>query len=170
VVDDQIWSNSRFRICLKVQEKADSVEMLKRPDAAELRDTGRFYLQVGFNELFKMGQSAWCGAPYVPRDRCESKQDNRVAVIDTLGRVIAEAKSAEVQPAGGQSQVVTIVNYLSKLAGEEGACARSCGSRPFRRPSACASLPRNTTIRRTPMPSTPLWASTMPPSTSPRAS
>ncbi len=124
VVDDQIWSNSRFRICLKVQEKADSVEMLKRPDAAELRDTGRFYLQVGFNELFKMGQSAWCGAPYVPRDRCESKQDNRVAVIDTLGRVIAEAKSAEVQPAGGQSQVVTIVNYLSKLAGEEGACAR----------------------------------------------
>ena len=79
VVDDQIWSNSRFRICLKVQEKADSVEMLKRPDAAELRDTGRFYLQVGFNELFKMGQSAWCGAPYVPRDRCESKQDNRVA-------------------------------------------------------------------------------------------
>ena len=42
VVDDQIWSNSRFRVCLEVQEKADGVEMLKRPDVAELRDTGRF--------------------------------------------------------------------------------------------------------------------------------
>lgn len=61
VVDDQIWSNSRFRVCLKVQERADSVEMLKRPDAAELKDTGRFYLQVGFNELFELGQSA-CAA------------------------------------------------------------------------------------------------------------
>lgn len=42
VVDDQIWSNSRFRVCLKVQERADSMDMLKRPDAAELTDTGRF--------------------------------------------------------------------------------------------------------------------------------
>ena len=25
VVDDQIWSNSRFRVCLKVQEKSDTV-------------------------------------------------------------------------------------------------------------------------------------------------
>lgn len=44
VVDDQIWSNSKFRVCLKVQERADSMDMLKRPDAAELTDTGRFYL------------------------------------------------------------------------------------------------------------------------------
>lgn len=29
VVDDQIWSNSKFRVCLKVQEKADSQDMIK---------------------------------------------------------------------------------------------------------------------------------------------
>lgn len=52
VVDDQIWSNSKFRVCLKVQEKADSQDVIKCPDAAELSQTGRFYLQVGFNELF----------------------------------------------------------------------------------------------------------------------
>ncbi len=63
VVDDQIWSNSRFRVCLKVQERSDSMDMIKRPDAAALAETGRFYLQVGFNELFAMGQSAWSGAP-----------------------------------------------------------------------------------------------------------
>ena len=69
VVDDQIWSNSKFRISLKVQEKADSMEVIKRPDAAELSQTGRFYLQVGYNELFELGQSAWAGAPYYPAEK-----------------------------------------------------------------------------------------------------
>lgn len=30
VVNDQIWSNSRFKVCLKVQDENDSREMLKR--------------------------------------------------------------------------------------------------------------------------------------------
>jgi S-DNA-T family DNA segregation ATPase FtsK/SpoIIIE len=34
VVNDQIWSNSKFRACLKVQDRSDSMEMLKRPEAA----------------------------------------------------------------------------------------------------------------------------------------
>ena len=42
VVNDQIWSNSRFRVCLKVQEKGDSNEMIKTPDAAFLKQPGRF--------------------------------------------------------------------------------------------------------------------------------
>ncbi len=119
VVDDQIWSNSRFRVCLKVQERADSMEMLKRPDAAELKDTGRFYLQVGFNELFELGQSAWCGAPYTPVDRVEKKQDDRVEVIDHLGRVQLETRAKVNGAASGTSQVVSIVKYLSTLAKAE---------------------------------------------------
>lgn len=90
VVDDQIWSNSRFRVCLKVQEKADSMDMLKRHEAAELKDTGRFYLQVGYNELFKMGQSAWAGALYEPQDRVEEQKDDGIQVIDTTGNILKE--------------------------------------------------------------------------------
>lgn len=119
VVDDQIWSNSRFRVCLKVQERADSVEMLKRADAAELKDTGRFYLQVGFNELFELGQSAWCGAPYVPADRVEKKQDDRIEIIDRLGRVLVEARPKATGKISDSSQVVSIVKYLSALADAE---------------------------------------------------
>ena len=37
VVNDQIWSNSKFRICLRVQDKSDSMDMIKCPDAAELK-------------------------------------------------------------------------------------------------------------------------------------
>lgn len=119
VVDDQIWSNSRFRVCLKVQERADSAEMLKRPDAAELKDTGRFYLQVGFNELFELGQSAWCGAPYVSADRVEKKRDDRIEIIDHLGRVLLEARPKATGMISDSSQVVSIVKYLSALADAE---------------------------------------------------
>lgn len=117
VVDDQIWSNSRFRVCLKVQERSDSMDMIKRPDAALLAETGRFYLQVGFNEFFAMGQSAWCGAPYFPADQVEKNADDRVTIIDHLGRVLAEAKlQSRCSRESRASQIVSVVRYLSELA------------------------------------------------------
>lgn len=122
VVDDQIWSNSKFRICLKVQDKADSMDMIKRPDAAELSQTGRYYLQVGFNEYFALGQSGWCGADYVPSDQVEKKAEYSVQIIDNLGRVIKEAKPPKRSTDDGSKkikQVVGIVKYLSELASEE---------------------------------------------------
>ena len=57
-VDDQIWSNSRFKLCLKVQGPDDSNEVLKSPLAAEIKEPGRAYLQVGNNEIFELFQSA----------------------------------------------------------------------------------------------------------------
>lgn len=62
-VDDQIWSNSRFKLCLKVQDQQDSNEVLKSPLAAEIKEPGRAYLQVGNNEIFELFQSAYSGAP-----------------------------------------------------------------------------------------------------------
>ena len=62
VVDDQIWSNSRFKLALKVADRGDSMEMLHTPDAAEITQTGRAYLQVGNNEVYELFQSAWSGA------------------------------------------------------------------------------------------------------------
>lgn len=62
VVDAQIWSNSRFKLCLKVQTKEDSQEMLKNPLAAEITEAGRAYFQVGNNEIFELFQSAYSGA------------------------------------------------------------------------------------------------------------
>lgn len=121
VVDDQIWSNSKFRVCLKVQERADSMDMLKRPDAAELTDTGRFYLQVGYNELFELGQSAWSGAPYYPSDTVQTEKDNSVVVIDTNGHPIKEAKidRRRMQFANAKKQLDVITDYLRGIAEEE---------------------------------------------------
>ena len=121
VVDDQIWSNSKFRVSLKVQDKSDSMEMLKRPDAAELKETGRFYLQVGYNELFELGQSAWAGAAYYPADEVVTDKENSVVVIDLNGRPIRAAKPAKkrMQIETPKKQLDVITNYLSNIANEE---------------------------------------------------
>lgn len=121
VVDDQIWSNSRFRVCLKVQERSDSMDMLKRQDAAELKDTGRFYLQVGYNELFEIGQSAWAGASYYPSDRIIKEKDNSISIIDNNGQVIKSAKidRRKMQNKKPPKQLDVITNYLRKIAQEE---------------------------------------------------
>ncbi|MGY3715143.1 type VII secretion protein EssC [Sutcliffiella cohnii] len=121
VVDDQIWSNSKFRVCLKVQERADSMDMLKRPDAAELKDTGRFYLQVGYNELFELGQSSWAGAPYYPSDKVVVEKDDSVVVIDRNGRPIKEAKMDKKKhtTANPKKQMDVITEYLAHIAKEE---------------------------------------------------
>lgn len=126
VVDDQIWSNSKFRVCLKVQEKSDSQDMIKCPDAAELSQTGRFYLQVGFNELFALGQSAWCGAEYLPSDTVEKSADSSIQIVDNLGHVIMSVKPDKKKSTGPKiKQIVSIVKYLSALAAEENISVRS---------------------------------------------
>ncbi|MFZ2756174.1 MAG: FtsK/SpoIIIE domain-containing protein, partial [Atopobiaceae bacterium] len=58
VVSDQIAANSRFRVCLKVADAADSKEMIRRPDAAQLKGPGRLILLVGYDERLCLGQAA----------------------------------------------------------------------------------------------------------------
>lgn len=122
VVNDQIWSNSRFKVCLKVQSRADSMEMLKRPEAASIKQTGRFYLQVGYDESFELGQSAWSGAKYMPTDNIVRKVDDSVAFINMTGETF---KSIEDKPVRELSvkdmgdQLTNIVRYLDSLAKRE---------------------------------------------------
>ena len=63
-VDDNIWSNSKFRLCLRVQDRQDSNDMLHKPDAAYITQAGRCYLQVGNDGVYELFQSGWSGAPY----------------------------------------------------------------------------------------------------------
>ena len=86
VVDDQIWSNSRFKIALKVADRSDSNEMLHTPDAAEITQTGRAYLQVGNNEVYELFQSAWSGADYQPDKDDMGIEDHTIYLINELGQ------------------------------------------------------------------------------------
>ena len=86
VVDDQIWSNSRFKLALKVADRGDSMEMLHTPDAAEITQTGRAYLQVGNNEVYELFQSAWSGADYQPDKDDMGIEDHTIYLINELGQ------------------------------------------------------------------------------------
>ena len=85
VVDDQIWTNSKFKLCLKVQNEADSREMLKTPDAASIVQPGRAYLQVGNNEIYELFQSAFSGASYHEEQERE-EGDQRVYLVNRIGQ------------------------------------------------------------------------------------
>ena len=93
VIDNQIWSNARFKISLKVQDANDSKEILKNSDAANITVTGRGYLQVGNNEVYELFQSAWSGAPYM-EDTVGAEDE--VALVTDLGLVQISNVTEEV--------------------------------------------------------------------------
>lgn len=121
VVNDQIWSNSKFRVCLKVQDKSDSMDMIKCPDAASLKQAGRFYLQVGYNELFAQGQAAWAGAQYYPTEKRKKKIDQSITIVDNTGNVVKtlDNKQNEVQVTSKGEEITSIIKYIIEEAKQE---------------------------------------------------
>ena len=80
-VDDNIWSNSKFRLCLRVQDRQDSNDMLHKPDAAYITLAGRCYLQVGNDEVYELFQSGYSGAAY---DKDAGNQKTDIAKMISL--------------------------------------------------------------------------------------
>ena len=125
VVDDQIWSNSKFKICLKVQSIEDSNEMLKKPDAAFIKQAGRFYLQVGYDELYELGQSGWTGARYIPSNKITKSIDDSINIIDNNANIIdnisddVEENKAREEANDLGDQLTNIVKELYNIAIKE---------------------------------------------------
>ena len=120
VVNDQIWSNTRFRVCLKVQDESDSKEMLKKPDAAHITQAGRYYLQVGYDEVYELGQSGYTGAKYFPSDKIVKQVDKSINFINDFGQPIKSIQASggqKVQAQGEQLQAVMklIIDTANKL-------------------------------------------------------
>lgn len=120
VVNDQIWSNSRFKVCLRVQDTSDSNEILKKPDAAYLKQVGAFYLEVGNDEYYNLGQSAWAGAKYYPSDIVTRSVDQSVQRIDDTGRIVnyfdnVDENKKKAENAQGE-ELLNIVNYVDAIS------------------------------------------------------
>lgn len=122
VVNDQIWTNSKFKLALKVQDESDSREIIKTPDAAYITQAGRAYLQVGNNEIYELFQSAWSGAEF-SNDGVKKSKDNRVYLVNDLGQgellnedLSSEEESMELKA----TQLDVTINYLKQLFESEG--------------------------------------------------
>lgn len=118
VVDAQIWSNSKFKLCLKVQNKEDSNEVLKSPVAAEIKEPGRAYLQVGNNEIFELFQSAYSGAPSSYDDSSQQKTFVINEVQFSGKRTPIFVKKKEKSGEEKETQLAAITNYIAKYCRE----------------------------------------------------
>lgn len=121
VVNDQIWSNSRFKLALKVADAADSNEIIKTPDAASITEPGRAYLQVGNNEIYELFQSAWSGASYSPLTKAESEElDTRLWLINDLGQYEIATENLsfmdERKEQPDETELAAVVDYINQYA------------------------------------------------------
>lgn len=110
-VNDNIRSNSKFRICLRVQDKQDSMDMLHHPDAAFITQPGGAIFQVGSDEIYEPFQSAWSGAVYNedldPMDRYAMPINDTGTPTTTVNRI--QLQRAEEKKLEWYSTVVGIM-------------------------------------------------------------
>ena len=117
-VDDEIWSNTNFRICLRVATRADSNDMLKHPDAAYLKGMGRCYVQVGNDEIYEQVQTSFSGATYAPANLIG---DEEPRMLDDVGRPIRlKKKSKARERVKPKTQMDVSLEQIQKIMKEHG--------------------------------------------------
>lgn len=109
-VNEQIWSNSKFKLCLKVQTQEDSNEVLKSPLAAEIREPGRAYLQVGNNEIFELFQSGFSGC-YENNDDKDLKSFD-ICALDFKGNRKVIYQQRPKKNTHSRTQLEAVVEYV----------------------------------------------------------
>ena len=112
-VDDKIWSNARFRLCLRVQDKQDSMDMLHNGDAASLSLPGQCYLQIGNHEYYELFQAGYCGGIY----RKEGEKKARAALVSNTGKRWEKIKECREE---GGSLMDALMDYINRTAEESG--------------------------------------------------
>ncbi|MGM9583146.1 MAG: FtsK/SpoIIIE domain-containing protein, partial [Phascolarctobacterium sp.] len=115
IVDPQIMSNSRFKVCLKVAEKQDSMDMINRPDSAMIKNPGRLNLLVGYNEIYETIQSGFSGADYVPLSKFIPDDEITVQLTDNAANPIHSARLNLASEKSGKTQLEAVVADIVKL-------------------------------------------------------
>ncbi len=120
IVDEQIRSNSKFSICLKVQDKGDSKDVIDTTDAAFIKQSGRFYIKVGTNDYYDLGQSGWSGEVYYPSNSSKSKVDDSIKFIANNGSVIKEINEYTKKTVESKGdQLTNIIKEICDIAEKE---------------------------------------------------
>lgn len=121
VVTDQINSNARFRICMKVQDVADSREMIKRADAARITQAGRAYVRVGEDELFELFQSFYSAGEYTEKKAGGPRGENQVRIVGVTGnRIGVDKKRQKRKSTEIVDELTAVTAHINALCRENG--------------------------------------------------
>lgn len=123
VIDSQIWSNSKFKLCLKVQSKEDSNEVIKTPLAAEIVEPGRAYFQVGNNEIFELFQSAYSGVKVTADGDDKEKIFSIYSLNDWGKHTLIYTNKKKQRDENAKNQLQTIVEYVNNYCRTSGIAA-----------------------------------------------
>ena len=106
VINDQIWANTRFKICLRVMDEQDSREIIKDPCAISLGSPGSFYLKRD-QQLVK-GQAGYVNGP------CANTKDG-IQQLSIFGNAVAESRHHPIV-----SERMLVLSALAKAKKETG--------------------------------------------------
>ena len=121
IVDDKIWANAQFRLCLRVANREESHSILRRSEAARLpgRPPGRALLQVGGDPDAPLERLQVASAGFAVRGAEEEGVEERFEIHEVLGDGTREllfplAEDRAIEPEG-QTELQQLV-YLSDRA------------------------------------------------------
>lgn len=112
-VDDRILSNARFRLCLRVQDKQDSMDVLHSADAAFLTNPGQCCFQIGGGTFYELFQAGYLGEAYSGR----KNEKPKVFLLDPTGK---RTSLHEEKENGRETQLEAVLRYIERIADEEG--------------------------------------------------
>lgn len=124
IVDPQIMSNSRFRVCLKVADKQDSIDMINKPDSAMIKNPGRLYLQVGYDEIYECIQSGYSGADYIPTKTYMPDEEIMVQMTDNTANPIHSAKIDLSGDKSDKTQLEAVVSEIVAIGQKKNVVAK----------------------------------------------
>ena len=101
VVNDQIWANTNFRICMRVADRQDSMEVLHDARAAFLQKPGEFY-------LYNSGGIQYGIAGYAHAKKAPLRH---IEILDQQGNVEVSSSLKQTQPA----QITQVLNTIRML-------------------------------------------------------
>ena len=104
IINDQIWSNTNFKICLRVQDKQDSREVIGTDEAANLTTSGSFYLVSAMDKI--KGRSAYCHAYY----------KHKPTIFELKDTILSTVALRQETPSDQRKEIEVVVPYLMKVA------------------------------------------------------
>ena len=119
VVSEEIDTNSRFRICLKMNSARDSQSILKHADAARITHPGRAYIRVGEDELFELFQSYWSGALYRSEDMPADTGENRVSIVSATGERVRVSRAKRERRIEEVDELTAVLRCICRTAEAE---------------------------------------------------
>jgi len=122
-VDGEIRANSKFGMCLRVNDRHESVSMVGRTDAAFIApaQTGRGFFQVGNDDIFEEFQAAWSGARYDASKIENTINEKAATMINTQGKpeVIWDG-TKETDDGSLQTQITAVTEAIKRAAALHG--------------------------------------------------